>query len=82
MQDFNRNLYEIHTHQYFFNRTEVELGALENLTKEDFQNIFELVFFDKAKRIDFQMTSKEHEEDQKSCSKMENRQELDMDSLK
>lgn len=57
---------EIATHEYVFDRQDKEIECVKSITKEEFLSHFEMVFFsDKAKRLDMELTSAAHEEQQK-----------------
>lgn len=64
-QEFSRYWGEICTHKYLFDRQDKQLELLQHITKQDFQDLFELTFFSKtSKRIDLQLTSDMHSEEQ------------------
>jgi secreted Zn-dependent insulinase-like peptidase len=53
---------EIFSQQLQFDRQQSELDQLKLVTKQDFIDLFEEVFFsDKSKRLDLELTSKTHE---------------------
>lgn len=57
---------EIATHEYLFNRQDVEVETVKSISLEEFKNHFEFVFFsDEVKRFDLELTSTAHEEQQK-----------------
>jgi secreted Zn-dependent insulinase-like peptidase len=64
-EENNRNWGEICTHKYLFDRQDKQLELLSDITKKDLQALFELTFFSKqSKRIDLQLTSEMHAEEQ------------------
>jgi secreted Zn-dependent insulinase-like peptidase len=55
---------EISNHSYIFDRQEKQLKTIEEISKNDFINHFEEVFFSKnSKRLDLQLSSKSHSEE-------------------
>ena len=54
---------EIATHKYIFDRQEREIEILRNLTKQEFQEHFEQVFFTERRRLDYELTSEKHSEE-------------------
>ena len=64
-QEFEENLFEISSKNLIFNRKELEIEALEQLSLETFQKRFEQIFRTKnSKRIDLQILSKNHHVEQ------------------
>ena len=56
---------EISTHKYQFDRQEKEIATLSEITKQEFIDLFEKTFFSStSKRIDIQLTSEAHREEQ------------------
>lgn len=69
-QEFGRFWGEICTHKYIFDRQEKQIQVLSEITKKDFQELFEATFFSKSsKRIDLQLTSTAHTEEQEEFKK-------------
>jgi insulysin len=57
---------EIATHKYMFDRQEKELDILKTLNKEEFTAHFKKLFFsEQTKRLDVELTSEKHIENQK-----------------
>jgi secreted Zn-dependent insulinase-like peptidase len=57
---------EISTHTYLFDRQDIELELLKEITKEEFLNHFDKVFFsEETKRFDLELTSERHSEEEK-----------------
>ena len=64
-QEYSRYWGEICTHKYLFDRQDKQIELLSQITKKDVQDLFELTFFSKtSKRIDLQLTSDAHGEEQ------------------
>lgn len=55
---------EIATHKYMFGRQDKEIEILKSLTREEFIEHFERLFFTQRKRLDYEMTSEKHKEQQ------------------
>jgi len=61
---------QIVSHKYQFDMQEQELEMLSQITKQDFINLFEKSFFSKtSKRIDLQLTSELHRNEQEEYRK-------------
>lgn len=54
---------EMATHMYMFNRKEREIEELKAVTKQEFQQHFETLFFTNRKRIDYELNSEKHKQD-------------------
>ena len=65
-QENGRFFGEIAGHEYEFDRQDKEVEMVKAITLDEFKNHFELTFFsDKVKRIDLELTSTAHEDQQK-----------------
>ena len=64
-KEHSRHWDEIATHQYTFDRQDLEIAELEKVTKEEFQALFRQTFCSpKSKRIDIELTSDAHQQEQ------------------
>lgn len=82
MMEYNRHNDMIATHKYSFNQRELDVEALKSLTLPDFQAFFEKIFFsDFTKRLDLELTSEAHKEEQNEERKP-GRTQLDFESFK
>lgn len=65
-KEHSRHWGELSTHKYQFDRQEKALEELQTITKQEFIELFEKTFFSsQSKRIDLQLTSEAHAEEQK-----------------
>jgi secreted Zn-dependent insulinase-like peptidase len=65
-KESSRYWQEISNHYYLFDRQNKELETLMTITKSDFKEYFEKIFFSsETKRLDLLLTSSVHEQDQK-----------------
>lgn len=54
---------EIASHEYLFDRQDVEIETVKSITLNEFMSHFEFVFFsDQVKRVDIELTSTAHAE--------------------
>jgi secreted Zn-dependent insulinase-like peptidase len=53
---------EIANHRYMFDRTERKIEAIKQITKSQWQQSFEELFFTKCRRVDFRYNSYPHTE--------------------
>lgn len=64
-QESSRFWQEISIHNYDFERQDKELEVLDEITLDQFKQLFEMVFFSKkTKRIDLELTSVKHKYNQ------------------
>lgn len=63
-QDLEDNLMEIQSRNLVFNRKNKEIEELEKLSIETFKERFEQIFGAESKRIELQITSKNHHVEQ------------------
>ena len=67
-QVFDRQWNQIRSHKYFFDKQQAAIAMIPTITKAEFQAHFEKIFFSEyTKKLDFQLTSKAHTEDQDKC---------------
>lgn len=60
-----RHFGEISTHHYLFDRQQRQIAELQTITKDEFIALFEQTFFSsKSKRIDLQLNSDTHRDEQ------------------
>lgn len=55
---------EIATHKYIFDRQEKEIEVLKQITKQEFQEHFEKLFFTERKRLDYELNAEKFKDAQ------------------
>jgi len=64
-QEQGRHWAELSTHKYVFDRQAQELSVLSSISKEEFiAHFLDTFFSSNSKRLDLQLTSAAHEEEQ------------------
>lgn len=63
-KEHNRYWSEISTHKYLFDRQQKEIEELKTLTRQEFIDYFNKLFFTEKRRLDYELTSQKHKEAQ------------------
>jgi secreted Zn-dependent insulinase-like peptidase len=67
-ETFGRDWVEFATHKYLFERQNIEIEELKQITKEDFKDYFSSMFVvENNKRLDIHYNSKVHEDQEKAA---------------
>ena len=63
-EEHKRYWKEMTSHEYEFNRQQLEIDMIQTITKQEFLTTFNKIFFsEETKRIDYELTADAHKEE-------------------